>query len=424
MTVREATRTRRRPGEAEFIALIALSIALAALGIDIMLPAFPAIREELGLPPDSTAVGGLVTAYFLGLAVGQLVHGPLSDRFGRRPTLYSGFALYGVGAILAILAPSLPLLLAARFVWGLGAAGPRVVTVAVIRDTYEGDRMSRAMSFVMAVFLIVPVLAPTIGATVVAVAGWRWIFGVCLLAAALMALWARRLPETLAPEHRLELRMGRVLGAARFVVAERRTVGYTVALTALFGAFLSYIATSELLIGDVYGRPAAFPAVFGGLALVMGGASIANTRLLRRVPTGRLAHRVLLAYLGAATLLVLLALAGGGRPPLPVFLAGVATMLAAHALLIPNLTSLAMEPMGSVAGTASSLVGASQIAGGALLGAALDRLYDGTVVPLAFGFLGLGGVALVAVLVAERGRLFAAPPAPDPTPLLPPTAEV
>jgi MFS transporter, DHA1 family, multidrug resistance protein len=423
VTVRETTGTRGRPGEAEFIALIALSIALAALGIDIMLPAFPAIREELGLPPNSPVVGGLVTAYFLGLAIGQLVHGPLSDRFGRRPTLYSGFALYGVGAVLAILAPSLPLLLAARFVWGLGAAGPRVVTVAVIRDTYEGDRMSRAMSFVMAVFLIVPVLAPTIGAAVVAVAGWRWIFGVCVLAAAVMALWALRLPETLAPEHRLELRFGRVLTAARFVVCERRTVGYTVALTALFGAFLSYIATSELLIGDVYGRPAAFPAIFGGLALVMGVASLANTRLLRRVPTGRLAHGVLLAYLGAAGLLVLLAVVGGGRPPLPVFLVGVATMLASHALLIPNLTSLAMAPMGSVAGTASSLVGASQIAGGALLGAAFDRLYDGTILPLALGFLTLGGVAFVAVVLAERGQLFAVPAPPGRTPLLAPTPE-
>jgi MFS transporter, DHA1 family, multidrug resistance protein len=423
VTVGASTRTRGRPGEAEFIALIALSIALAALGIDIMLPAFPAIRAEFGLPPDSTTVGGLVTAYFLGLAIGQLVHGPLADRFGRRPTLYTGFALYGVGAVLAILAPSFSLLLLARFVWGLGAAGPRVVTVAVIRDTYDGDRMSRAMSFVMAVFLIVPVLAPTIGAGVVAVAGWRWIFGVCVAAAAVMALWAIRLPETLAPEHRLELRFGRVATAVRFVLAERRTVGYTVALTALFGAFLSYIATSELLIGDVYQRPAAFPVVFGGLAMVMGVAALANTRLLRRVRTGRLAHGVLLAYLAAAALLVLLALLGGGRPPLPVFLVGVAAMLTAHALLIPNLMSLAMEPMGAVAGTASSLVGASQIAGGALLGAALDRFYDGTVLPLALGFLGFGVVAFVAVLVAEGGQLFRTPVDPDLAPLLPPTPE-
>jgi MFS transporter, DHA1 family, multidrug resistance protein len=414
---------RRRLGEAEFIALIALSIALAALGIDIMLPAFGAIRADLGLAPDSTTVGSLVTAYFLGLAIGQLGHGPLSDRFGRRPVLYTGYAMYGAGAVLAALAPSLPLLLVARFVWGLGAAGPRVVTVAVIRDVYEGERMSRAMSFVMAVFLLVPIIAPTIGATVVAVTSWRWIFGVCVVAVAVMALWATRLPETLAVEDRLELRVGRLVRAARFVASDRRTVGYAIGLTALFGAFLSYVATSELLIGHAYGRPRAFPVVFGGLALVMGAAMLLNARIVGRVGTRRLAHGVLAIYLVLASVLVALSLVAGGLPPLPVFLVGIAAMLAAHALLIPNFTSLAMDPMGEVAGTASSLVGATQIAGGALLGALLDRLYDGSLLPLATGFLVLGTVALAAVLVAERGRLFAGPEPAVEGPLLPPTAE-
>jgi MFS transporter, DHA1 family, multidrug resistance protein len=414
---------RGRLGEAEFLALLALSVALAALGIDIMLPAFGAIRSELGLPADSTAVGGLVTAYFVGLAVGQLGHGPLSDRFGRRRVLYAGYAMYGAGAVLAALAPSLSLLLLARVVWGLGAAGPRVVTVAVIRDVYAGERMSRAMSFVMAVFLLVPILAPTVGALVVAVASWRWVFGVCVIAAAGMALWATRLPETLPADRRLELRAGRLLEATRFVLADRRTVGYAIGLTALFGAFLSYIATSELLIGDVYGRPTAFPAVFGGLALVMGAAVLLNARVVGRIGTRRLAHRVLRGYLVIATGLVVTTLAAGGPPPFPVFLVGMALLLGAHALLIPNLTSLAMAPMGTVAGTASSLVGAAQIAGGAALGAGLDRLYDGTTLPLSAGFLGLGTVALLAVLVAERGPLPPTPDAVDVAPLLPPTPE-
>jgi MFS transporter, DHA1 family, multidrug resistance protein len=276
---------------------------------------------------------------------------------------------------------------------------------------------------VMAVFLLVPIIAPTIGASIVAVASWRWIFGVCVVAVAVMALWATRLPETLAVEDRLELRVGRVLRAARFVVSDRRTVGYSIGLTALFGAFLSYVATSELLIGHAYGRPRAFPAVFGGLALVMGAAMLLNARIVGRLGTRRLAHGVLAIYLVLAAVLVALSLLAGGLPPLPVFLVGIAAMLAAHALLIPNFTSLAMDPMGEVAGTASSLVGATQIAGGALLGAGLDRFYDGSLLPLATGFLVSGTVALAAVLTAERGRLFAGPePAVD-TPLLPPTAE-
>jgi MFS transporter, DHA1 family, multidrug resistance protein len=411
---------RRPPAEREFLALIALSVALAALGIDVMLPAFGAIRTEFGLAPDSTAVGGLVTAYVLGLAFGQLALGPLSDRFGRRPVLYAGFALYGLGAVAAAMAPSLQALLVARLVWGLGASGPRVVTLAIVRDCYEGERMSRAMSFVMAVFLLVPIVAPTIGASIVAVASWRWVFGVSMVAAVLMSLWALRLPETLPVEQRLGLRPARMLAAARVVVGERQTVAYTVALTALFGAFLSYIATSELLVGDVYRRPTLFPLVFGGLALSMGAAVLLNARIVERVGTRRLAHGVLLAYLCMAALLVGGGLLTDGRPPFAVFLVGFALLLACHALLIPNMTSLAMAPMGAVAGTASSLIGTSQIAGGALLGSFIDQRYDGSVLPLSAGFLGLGVVALLAVLVAERGRLFGAAARPPAAAVAPP----
>lgn len=408
---------------AEFIALLALSIALAALGIDVMLPAFGSIRAEFGLPPGSTTVGWLVTSYFLGLAVGQLAWGPVSDRLGRRPVLQLSYALYALGALIAALSPTLTVLLVARAVWGLGAAGPRVVTIAAVRDVYDGDRMSRAMSFVMAVFILVPVIAPTIGAAIVTVADWRWVFGFCVLAAAVMAVWAqRRLPETLPPDARLELRLGRVVAAARLVASDRRTVGYTIALTALFGAFISYISTSEVIIGVVFDLPALFPIVFGGLALVLGAAMLANARIVGRLGTRRLAHGVLAVYLVVATAGVLLAAATDGRPPLWAFLAAMAPMLASHALLIPNLTTLAMLPHASVAGTASALIGAIQVAGGALVGAALDSRFDGTVLPLTLGFLGAGAVAAVAVVWAERGRLFAPmPPAPAATHVLPAT---
>lgn len=409
---------QRTLGRAEFTALLALSVALAALGIDIMLPALGAIREELGLPADSTAVAGLVTAYFLGLAIGQIGYGPLSDRFGRRPTLYVGYGVYALGALAAAASPTLPLLLVSRFVWGLGAAGPRTVTVAVIRDTYSGDQMSRAMSFVMAVFLIVPVIAPTIGAAVVALGSWRWVFGVCVLAVAAMSVWAVRLPETLRPEHRLELRFRRVARAARFVVSDRQTVGYTLAMTALFGAFLSYIASSEIVIGRVFGRPDAFPFIFGGLALVMGFAILGNARVVERVGTRRLAHAVLLAYVGGAAALVGIGVVTGGRPPLPVFLACMAVLLSTHALLIPNLNTIAMATMAPVAGTAASIIGATQVALGAVLGAVVDQAFDGTVLPLAVGFLGYGVVALAIVLLVERGRLFG--PFDRPPPDVPP----
>ena len=413
------SRTHRTPPPAEFTALLALSIALAALGIDILLPAFGAIRAELGLPADSTAVAALVTAYFLGLALGQLAYGPLSDRFGRRPTLFVGYAVYVLGALAATASPSLELLVASRFLWGLGAAGPRVVTIAIIRDTYEGDRMSRAMSFVMAVFILVPVIAPSIGAGLVALGNWRWVFATCVLAALVMTVWAWvRLPETLPDRHRLELRLGRIARAVGVVVTARQARGYGLAMTVLFGAFLSYIASSEIIITETFDRARWFPVIFSGLAAVMGVAILLNARIVGRIGARRLAHRALLGYLAVAAVLVLVAVTTGGRPPLWLFLVTAGLLLASHALLVPNLNAIAMANMAPVAGTASSLLGAAQIAGGAMLGAVVDQAFAGTILPLSVAFLGYGTVALGLILWTEHGKLFQPlprPPGIDPT---------
>jgi MFS transporter, DHA1 family, multidrug resistance protein len=412
----------RELGRAEFTTLLALSMALAALGIDLMLPAFPEIRAGLGQPPDSTAVAGLVTTYLLGLALGQLVYGPVADRYGRRRALYIGYGVYAVGALASALSPTLGVMLVARFVWGLGAAGPRTVTLAVIRDTFEGDRMSRAMSFVMAVFIIVPVLAPTLGALIVALVSWRWLFGVCFLAAAGMAIWALRLPETLREEHRLpDLRFGRIIASARYVVSNRQTAGYTLALTALYGVFTSYLASSEIIFGETFDRAAQFPLIFGALAGVMGLGMLANARIVGRVGARRLSHLVLVFYVGAAGALSGLAWVTDGVPPLGLFLVGLAVMLVSHALLIPNFNTIALAPMGSVAGTASAVIGTVPTAVGALLGSVLDRAFDGTVLPVSVGFLGYGVLALALVLVAERGKLFQplVVPAPGPAPAAP-----
>lgn len=398
-------RMRRPPGRAEFTALLAMSMALGALGIDLLLPAFGDIRSELGLPADSTAVAGLVTAYFLGLAIGQVFYGPVADRFGRRPALYVGFAVYALGAAAATLSPTLPLLLASRFVWGLGAAGPRVVTLAVVRDSYSGERMARTMSFVMAVFILVPVVAPTIGAGIVALGSWRWVFGSCMIAAMVLALWALRLPETLRPEHRMELRFGRIARAGRHVVSNRRTVAYTLAMTALYGVFTSYLGSSEIIFGETFGQRSSFPLWFGLVAIAMGAAMLTNARIVEGIGTRRLAHMVLVAYVVLAAILVVVAVATGGRPPLWAFVVGLMAMLSSHALLIPNFNTLAMEPMAAVAGTASSLIGAVQVAVGALLGSVLDRAFDGTVLPLSLGFLGFGLLALGCVAWGERGQL-------------------
>jgi DHA1 family bicyclomycin/chloramphenicol resistance-like MFS transporter len=394
---------RRTMGGRELVAVLALVMSIVALAVDIMLPAFADIRAEFGMAADSTAAAGLITTFLLGLASSQLVYGVMADRFGRKPVLYAGIGLYIIGALASALAPGLGWLLAARFLWGVGAASPRILTLTVLRDVYSGERMARAMSFVMAIFILIPVVAPSIGAIITEWVGWRGVIVSTVLVALLVGLWTLRLPETMNPENRLHLSWAGVARAARIVLTNRMTVGYMLSFTALFGGFASYLASSELIFGDVFGLAEEFPLIFGALAVVMGVAALINGFLVERVGLRRLIRLVMAGYLLAAAGLVLLSVSTQGVPPFWAFATLMAALLSMHALLIPNMNSAAMIPMAPVAGTASAIIGTVATAGGALLGTLIDRAYDGTVIPLIFSFLILGVVAWGLSRYAEAG---------------------
>jgi DHA1 family bicyclomycin/chloramphenicol resistance-like MFS transporter len=390
-------------GNREFTVMIAMIMALTALSIDIMLPTFGAVRREFGLPADSTAPAAIVTFFFLGLASAQVFFGPLADRFGRKAVLYAGLVLYVASALAAALAPTLEMVLVSRFIWGVGAAAPRVVAISMVRDAYEGVAMARTMSVIMSIFVLVPVVAPSVGALILNVASWRWVFGACALFAVAMALWTLRLPESLKPENRLPLRFDSIGAAAKTVLKNRQTIGYTLAMTFVFGVFMSYLASSELIVSDVFDRAELFPYVFGGLAVVMGAAMLANAAIVSRIGLRRLVHAVLVLYVTGAIGLVVLAVVSDGVPTFRIFLIGLAFMLSMHAILIPNFNTLAMNPMGKVAGTAAALIGTVSTAGGAALGSVLDRTFNGTVIPFTLGFLGFGMAAAGFVWWGERG---------------------
>ena len=383
--------------------MIAMIMALTALAIDIMLPTFGAVRSEFGLAADSTAPAAIVTVFFLGLAAAQVFFGPLADRFGRKPVLYAGLAVYVVSALAASLAPSLEMVLVSRFVWGVGAAAPRVVALSVVRDAYQGEAMARTMSIIMSIFVLVPVVAPSLGALILTVSSWRWVFGACVVFAVVIAIWTLRLPESLRPEDRLTLRFDSIAAAFKTVVTNRRTIGYTLAMTFLFGVFMSYLASSELIISDVFNRAEQFPYVFGGLAAVMGAAMLSNAVIVSWVGLRRIVRGVLVAYVVGSAGFVLLAVLTEGRPSFWVFLIGLAAMLTMHAILIPNFNTLAMDPMGKVAGTAAALIGTISTALGAALGFVLDRTFDGTILPFTGGFFVYGLIAAGFVIWAERG---------------------
>jgi DHA1 family bicyclomycin/chloramphenicol resistance-like MFS transporter len=381
----------------ELIVFLAMTMALSALSIDLLLPAFPQIRAEFGLPPGSTQVSGFITAYFVGLAGGQILIGPLADRFGRRPILRAGILLYIIGATLAVIAPTFGFLLLARFTWGVGAAAGRVLTVAMIRDRFVGAAMARTMSLIMAVFIIVPVVAPALGSVMLRFLDWDQLVGINLLAAVVMLSWSLRLEETLEAARRRTLQPRELGRAAAQVVRHPRSGPLLFAQAVLFGGFASYLSTSEVVYSEVFDRPGMFPLILGGMALIMGSASLINSRAVERIGLGRMLRIQIATYLISATALVAVALVTSGTPPLALYLVILAMLLSSHAMLIPNMNARAMEPMGHIAGLASAVNGAVLVGGGGLLGATFDRAFDGTVLPLSLAFLGTG--VLVALLL-------------------------
>ncbi len=368
-------------GTRQFIALISMLMALTALAIDMMLPAFGAMRESFGLAADSNAVAAVVSVFLIGLGLGQPLWGPLSDAVGRKRVLWIGLAIYIGAALGAAVAPSLGVLLLWRFLAGFGAGAVRVITYGVVRDAYAGEQMAKVLSYIMAVFILVPVVAPSVGAIALGLGSWRWVFGLFVVFALVMGLWATRLPETLPPERRLPLRAGRLAQAARAVLTSRFAMGLIVAQTLVFAFFASYLASSELIIRDVFGLSAWFPLIFGGSALVLGGGVLLNPRQIDRFGLRRWLRLVFSGYLVAVCSLAAIAVLTGGRPPFWLFLVGLLPVLLAHSFVIPNLNAAAMMPMGNIAGTAAAVIGSIVTLGGALLGAIIDRLYDGTVLP-------------------------------------------
>ena len=397
------TRSQRKAiGQVELIALLSMTMAIGAIGIDLMLPAFPLMREEFGLGADSNEIAATVTAYILGFSAGALFFGPLSDRFGRKPALYLGFGVYAVGALASVVAPTLGLLIGARVVWGFGAAAARTIALSVIRDIHAGDRMTRIMSFVFAVFILVPIVAPALGAAVISIGPWQLVFWTAALFALLIAIWTMRLPETLDPANRIRLGPADLGRAALTVFTTRQTFGHMMAFTVSFGAFVSYLASSQLIVEDVLGRGDQFPIIFGGISAVVGAAIFLNGSIVERFGTVRVVRFAALAYVVGSAAFLILSLSTGGRPGLWPFIVSMSIVLAMHAMVIPNSNSRAMDPMGAIAGTASAVIGAVTGAVGALLGAIIDGFYNGTVTPLAIGFVLSSILALSLVTWAER----------------------
>lgn len=389
---------------AEFIALMALTFSLIAMSIDSMLPALGDIARDLGAgnPNDRQFV---LTAFFAGLTLGQFIYGPISDSTGRKPAMYAGFGCFIVGGLICALTTDFSVMIMGRVLQGFGAAGPRIVGTAMVRDLYAGRAMARVMSFVMAVFIMVPILAPSIGQLILLVADWRGIFFGLVLVGILNFIWlAMRRAETLEPTARAPLSLGHILRSAREALGNRITFGYTIATGFIFGAFISYLGMSQQIFQDQYAAGKLFAVYFGVLAAGIGCASITNATLVTRFgmrTLSKLALRV--ACLWSLGFLVIAFLIGG-HPPLWLFLVFMVVLFFCNGLLFGNYNALAMEPMGHIAGVAAAVIGAGSSLIAVVAGTLIGRLYDGTVIPLVAGFAVMEIAAFLVTEWAERGR--------------------
>ncbi len=393
-----------------FVSLIAALMAVTPLGIDSMLPALPHIGRSLGVLTENHQQW-VVAIYVFGFGAAQIVYGPLADRFGRKAILVPSLLLFAMLSIVAGLATSFEGLLAARLLEGIAGASGRVLTISVVRDCYSGRQMARVMSTSFMVFLIVPVLAPSIGQLIMLVGSWRLIFfflaAFALVVAAVAGLLLR---ETLHPEDRRELSVRSVGEGVRQTLTDRSALGYMLASTLTFGALMGFINSVQQIFQDIFHAPQRFPLVFAGVGMSMAIAAFVNARIVERLGTRRVSHAALLGMIAVSAVHSLFA-ASGHETMLGFALLQFATMFC-FGLIGSNFNSMAMENVGAIAGTASSVQGFLSTCGGVLLGLVIGQSFDGTILPLALGFLLLGLAALVVVLITERGRLFRAHHAP------------
>lgn len=399
------------PRLGEFVAMMALMMSLVAMSIDAMLPALADIGADLGAPNEN-ASQLVVTMIFAGLAAGQLVYGPLSDSIGRKPAIAMGYAVYVTGLLLAIFAASFPMMLVGRLLQGLGIAAPRTVSIALIRDRFEGRAMARVMSFITMVFILVPILAPSLGQAILLAADWRAIFvALLLIALASLAWFWLRQPETLPPARRAPLSAGRVGHALREVLGNRTALGYTLMAGLVAGAFQGYLSSAQQIFQFQYGLGARFPLLFAVNAAAIGLAAFTNGRLVMRYGMRAMTRLAAVVMVALSVIFVGVALVTGGRPALALFMGYLMPNFFCVGILFGNMNSLAMQPLGHIAGVGAAVVGSLSTWLATPLGAAIGQAYNGTVTPLVLGFAALGLAALALMRWAEGA---AAPAAPTP----------
>ncbi len=388
----------------EFTILMAFLMSIVAISIDALLPALGVIGGELQVS-NPNQVQLLIGFIFGGMAIGQLIAGPLSDAMGRKPILYAGIGLYLVGSVIAYVAQTFDNLLIGRLIQGFGVAGPYVTAVSVVRDKYSGRHMARIMSLIMMIFILVPAIAPSLGQVVMHGFGWRAIFLLYIVYSIVIGLWIMlRLEETLTKEHRIPFKLKAFAHGFQIVISNRTTRVYTLCMGLCFGSFIGYLGASQQIFQDQFGVGEAFSLYFGGLALVLGVASLLNSRFVVKLGMRHICTSAMMAIIIASAIFLALHMVVA-QVTLPMFVAYAAVLFFAFGLMFGNLNAIAMEPMGEVAGMASAIIGAVSSILSLSLGTFIGQMYNNTLIPITCGFLGLGVVAWILMQAEKQWHL-------------------
>lgn len=385
----------------EFIALMASLMAIVALSIDALLPALPDIGTDLGVI-DVSRNQLLITMIFLGLGIGQLIFGPLSDAFGRKPIIYTGFILFVIASIICVTTSSFEMMILGRILQGVGLSAPRTISIAMVRDTYSGDYMAKVMSFVVMVFILVPVIAPTLGQFLITFYDWHSIFYVNLIFGIFVMLWFwKKQPETLRQEHKRDLSINRIVKGTQEFFRHKTAVVYTFVSGLITGSFMVYLSTSQQIFEHQYHLADLFPYIFASLAIAIGFSTFINSTLVLRFGMKRIAYTAAIAY-SAVSILYVILFSSGENPDLSVLVIFFGLQFTSIGFLFGNLRSLAMEPIGHIAGIGAAINGFISTIMAVPIANYIGSFVTNSVLPLFIGFSVCGFISIIFFAFLNR----------------------
>lgn len=385
----------------EFVVMLASLTALGAMSTDAMLPALGSIGQDLGIK-DPNGIQFIISSVFAGFAIGQLFYGPLSDSIGRKKAIYISLSIFILGSFVSMGSQSFYVMLLGRFLQGFGASGSKIIPIALIRDKFHGREMAKIMSFISVVFILVPAIAPMIGGFILRYGNWHHIFLLFVVSASFSFIWfGLRQEETLPLDKRQALNVKTVNGDIVQAIKNRKTFLYTVVLGFIFGAFVSYLSTAEQIFVTQYNLGEKFPLYFALNALALGSASLVNARLVEKYGMRFLSKRALETFLSITAIYLYVAFSTNGKPSLWAFMLFCMVSFFSIGILFGNLNTLAMEPMGKIAGTAASLVGAGSMFIALPIGITIGQFYNNSITPMVVGFTIVGIIAYSIFRIVE-----------------------